>query len=357
MKIYYQYSSAKVLGLKGGDFITEVGIVTALSQFADVYYSGTYFDPSKPGFGLTDYSGSIASRVTEAYDAYVIRASREAFLAAPSTKPRLWNAAPFDRDCYRRATAVFCFSQAWKEDLLGPNTYTGISKSQRVRPKRTVVIHQVVGDAFKPLQASAHTHRLRKEIGEGFIIGFFGCSRKSRYPYGFLRMWPGFVRAHPQARLLLAVPQRAPNRKNIPFPSSLPNVTRRAFSHDEVPYALSACDLMLVGRQQQAGEIGGCSKTIEAAACGVPIMLGRHAARVEVLGEDYPFYVPPIGGWNSGEEGIQQDAAAAREMLEQIIGDDDHRREVADSLLAKAEWFSVARSGKRLKKLFRKLVK
>jgi len=354
VKIFYQYSTCKTLKPISGDLISEIGILTALSQFADVYYSGTLFKPGVPGYGLQEYRGSIESRAAGDYDVYYVRSNKPVFRAIPRRKPRLWMAAPFDLHCYRDATAIATFSKAWAKDLRGPNTYTRIPKLHQNAFRKIVTVYQVVGDNFRPMQDAPRTQQIRKNVGGEFVIGFFGCTRKSRFPFGFIRIWRSFVARHPQVRLLLAVTE---NPKNLSFSRRLPNISRMSFSHAEMPNAVSACDLMLIARQQEQGEICGCSKTLEAAACGVPILLGAHAARMEALGEDYPFFQPPIGGWNSGEDGIQQDGENTRVMLETIIGNPALREQVAKSLPEKAKAFSVEESGKRLKKLFQRLVK
>ena len=353
MKIYCQLTGCKTLVPTKGDIITEIGIMTALSQFADVYYSGTIFRPNEIDYGLCDYPEPVESHVTDRYDAYYVRANKSVFKAIPRRKPKLWNAAPFSSYCYQKASAVVTFTCAWKKDLLGPNIHTEIPKEHQGLARKVVVIHQVVGDSFTPKQDSARTRQIRKEIGGSFVIGYFGCSRKSRYPFGLERVWPDLISKYPHVRLLFATTE---NAKNLSFPHS-DNVVRRSFEHHDMPYALSACDVIHIARYQFVGEICGCSKSIEAAACGVPILLGAHAARKELLGKDYPLFLPPIGGWSSGEEGIQRDAEAVWTMLQMIIEDEELRRRVGESLPEKAKWFSVEESGKRLQRLFRKLVK
>jgi len=354
MNIYYQFSNCKTLELISGDRISEIGILTALSRFANVYYSGTKFDPSLQGYGLTDYPGTIASRVSKNCDIYYVRANVDAFKQIPKHKPRLWMASPFDLYCYSHATAVATFTKAWETDLRGPNLYTCVPKEHQSSFRDVVTVRQVVGDNFGPKQGSCKTKAIRKEIGGSFIIGFFGAVKRSRYPYGFLQIFSRLVAKYPYVKFVVATTK---SPKMIDFPPHLANIVYKSFHHIDMPYAMSACDLLLIPRQRTVADISGCTKSLEAAACGVPILLGLSAARMELLGEDYPFFQSPLCGMAEGEAGCQRDADATWDMLEMIIENVELRKQVACSLPEKAKFFSVDESAKRLEKLFRKLIR
>jgi len=349
MKIFYQYSTWKTLAPTKGDFVTEIGILKALSRFAQVYYSGTLFRPDAPGYGLVPYKGPIEARVTGNYDLYYIRANKNVFLRVPRGKPRIWMAAPYDLECYDKATAIATFSDAWTRGLRVSRPFFWIPPGERRPRPNAVTVNQVLEDMFHPLQYSARSKEIRKSIGGQFIIGHFGRLVHSNYPYALECLLPHLKKKLPHVHILLATTRNS----MMDLPGS-PLIHREIFSHWKVPYAISACDLIIMGNYGQDWDVCGSTKVIEAAACGVPILLGYSAARAELLGEDYTYWLPPLGG--NALETLGRDMCALRQMLEMAIYNPEERFRVATSLPGKAARYSMENSAHRLQELFTHLV-
>jgi glycosyltransferase involved in cell wall biosynthesis len=348
MKIYYQYGVYhKTLSPTSGDQINEISMMTALSQFAEVYYSGTRFDPSRKDYGLINYPESIESRVTDDYDMYYIRRNVNVFKAVPAGKPKLWFAAPYDEHCYENATAVVTPTETWAQWLReGKKVF--LSQPNPPKTPQALSIHQVVGNHFRPLQHSAKTAAIRQSLGGDFIIGYFGQVSRSTYPHALFFLMPHLVKKYPGVRLLMGI-----NINHVgALPDNLPNTTFTQFTYEDMPYAISACDLIVMLQYTYEWDYCGSQKAIEAAACGVPIVLVRSKARMELLGEDYEFFLPSIQSrfkWC--------DMFHIRRLIERIIKDKRLRMQVAQRLPQQARFYSVSESAQRLQSLFENFLK
>ncbi|MFA7717952.1 MAG: glycosyltransferase [Candidatus Absconditabacterales bacterium] len=317
-------------------------MLTAFNQFAEVYYSGTRFDPHKKGYGLINYSGFPVTRVTDDYDMYYVRMNPNVFRAIPAGKPKLWFATPYDKYCYQHATAVVTPTEIWAQ-WLREGKEANHSHLDLPKTPNALSIHQVVGNQFVPLQCSAKTTAIRQSFGGDFIIGYFGQLTSYTYPHALFHLLPHLVKKYPGIRLVLGI-----NTNYVEtLPENLPNTTIAKFAYEDMPYVISACDLIVVSQYKSMWDYWGNQKVIEAAACGVPIVLGRSKARTELLGEDYELFLPPLHGPSKW-----RDTILMQRMIEKTIKDNHFRMQIAQKLPRKAQFYSVSESAKRLQILF-----
>lgn len=344
MKIYYQYAEQKTLAPTKGDYVNELGIMTALSRFAEVYYSGRLFAPNAPyPYNLQEYPGDISKRVPSDCDLYFVRANKSAFYQAPRGKPKLWMASPFDADCYRDATAVAAFTEAWARGLREGRSY-GWMPPEECKPRTNIInMDQVVSDLFRPLKDARKTKEIRASVGGNFIIGHFGRVVASNYPHALFDAWKFVHATFPKTRMLFGI-----TRGTLP---NLPGLTSRKFTHSDVPYAISACDLIVLSNWGPEWEICGCGKALESAACGVPVVLGRSEARYELFGEDYPLFIPSLQGPDN-----KNDVRNMRVKIERVIHDRDLLANASLRLLDRIRYYSVDQASKRLQTLFGSLL-
>jgi len=360
LKIYCQCTHIKKLLPKSGDSITELGMMTAMSRFADVYYSGTFFDPSKPDGGLVDYPESIIKRMKQRkYDVYYARNNREVFLEFPNDAVSLWMAGPVDDECYKKATAIVTFTKTWKNWLMEGRAILKLPAKYLARGVPNVIVsHQVLSSNFKPMQHTKRTGRIRKQIGGGFIIGHTGSMHRSQRPHAFLALLPWLRKHYPKVKFLVSSPPGGAG-KRFRLPKS-PSIVRWSFNREEAPYVISACDLVLIERRAQGSMFAGCLKTIEAAACGVPVLLGYSPAREEVLGEDYPFFLSifHLGAMEetAREAEIERQSIEMRGKLKMIMRRPGLRREVGLQLVENSRFYTAGQCAKRLKKALNSLV-
>lgn len=259
MNIFYQYSDIKKLSPIKGDFINEINFIKTLNEFANVNYG-------RPG----------------KYDLYFVRGEDfdniiiEFFKNLPS--PKIWMAAPYNKYCYRRASVIATFSESWSEGIRNGNNFQWIPKSERGRGYKAITVYQAVGEQFIPLRLHPETQKIRKKIGKEFIIGHFGRIVRSNYPIALLNILPELKRKY-SIEFLIGSSK-----------SQINNITHLNFTYQQMPFAISACDLIILSNWGVEWEICGCMKILEAAACGIPIICGKSSARIEFFGENYPFF-------------------------------------------------------------------
>jgi glycosyltransferase involved in cell wall biosynthesis len=202
-----------------------------------------------------------------------------------------------------------------------------------------VTLHQVLDPRFSTRQGSGRTREIRARFGEGFIIGHFGRVVESCYPHSFLHILPELRRRFPRLRVVFAGGK-----------IDHPDIVHACFRYDEMPEALSACDLVLYNYRDHQGHFAGSMKVLEAMACGVPVLSPRYDARVEELGSDYELfhdYEPNHGRFPERVE---------KEMLEKMswaIEDQGLRERVSQRLAARARHYAVSASAERLQATLR----
>ncbi len=344
MKIYCQYSTQKILRPGKGDLTTEIGLYTALSQFADVFYGGTLFQPHLPDYGLHEYPGLIESRIPKDCDAYYIRANESVFRHVPAGKPKLWVCSPWNEYCFRHATKIATLTEAW-EKALRAGTQIPILNPKGLSFQNVTTIHQVVSSTFKPLQGARKTVQIRRKVGGGFIIGLFGRVTESNYPHALLTVAPWLVKKFPQVRFIVGVTKGD-------FPKGLPNVTFMNFVHSDMPFATSACDLIFIPGKGFTWPVRGSVRALEAGACGVPILLATSAARAEHLGEGYSLFLPEPHPTKSADNDVE----ALKRAFRKVIRSDSLRKMLATKLPRWTRFYQVKQSGARLRETFERLV-
>ena len=287
MKIYYQYSNRTTLPPVKGDFLNEIGICLALSSIADVYVSGKRFDSKLLDYGLEESRESLvlpAQQMRDLVDLYWIRANRDVFNMAKG-RLRLWVAAPYDVEAFQSADAIVVFTNAWGTALRRGKRIVGLNPDGRVWPN-VVVARQPLKPNFVPRRNHKKSLKIRSTLPGRFVIGHFGRLVPSSYPTEALKAVSKLNRSGADIVYLFAT-----TRCTMP-PPRCPWVTVRQFKQREMPYAMSACDAIVLGDRRESFDVAGSLTGVEALGCGVPVVCGESAARREVFGEDYPFFVP-----------------------------------------------------------------
>lgn len=317
MNIFYQYANCKQLTPTRGDFISEINIIKALSKFARVNYANS----------------KIKS------DIYYVRGNPILFKHLPH--PKIYFASVYNQDAFGRADAIATFSSEWTRRLKEGVPHTAGCSVKILKP--VITIQQVLDDMFRPLQGHLQTKKIRRMFGDingdKFIIGQFGSMRHSNYPFTFLKILPELVKKYPN---IITIFSETTGIKN-------PLIKRFNFPYQLMPYALSACDLLLMPYWSVQGHYSGSTRTKEAMACGVPIISPRFIAREEELGKDYEFFYPATGSnfydplATNGMKNLIEMAINNRNMLK-IVGAKMQKR---------SQFYSIEESAKRLEKDFR----
>jgi len=316
MKIFYQYSSAKKMTPTRGDFISELNILKAISRFADI---------------------TINER--DKCDLYYVRSNPRLFKIL--SHPKIYFASPYNKICFRQADAIATFSKEWTKRLKQgiPNTAGCSTKIS----KPIITLQQVIDDKmFFPRQSKPRTKKIRKTFDGEFVIGHFGKMRPTNFPHTFLKILPRLKKLYPGLKVVF---------------SDLSGINAKGIMRYKVPYhfipnTLSACDLLLFPYWSAAGRYSGALRIKEAMACGVPIITAKFEARVEELGEDYPYYTKIFGKKHSTIE-AQDDMF---EVISRAIDDDKLREDTADKIYQRSKKYFIDPSTKRIEKDFRQVI-
>ena len=148
----------------------------------------------------------------------------------------------------------------------------------------TVLLEQQGRADFAPRPAHPVTRQLRRQWGDGFIIGFFGRIDQASMPKTFMSIRHLVRHYVPDLRIVFA----GRIARNFVLPADA-LVHTGYISGDQMPCALSACD-MTVGVEQPEADWAGSNRALDCVRTETPLITRPYAARREQLGDDYPFY-------------------------------------------------------------------
>jgi len=327
MKVLHVYSTMKELVPRKGDLINEYGMNCAMSHFADV------------DFGM--------SNIGKSYDVAYIRANTEAFARAKA-RVKVYVASPYDGECFRKADALATLSRAWADDLHKGVILAGMNPIGEVFGKAHSV-GQVVQNYFVPRWLSEKTLSIREKYKGKFIIGYFGRVTKSNDQTQFLNVFRKLMERYHGNVVFLAGITRS-KEKSV----KETGIVYTSYAHSDVPYAMSACDFVFVSDHSKSFDISGSMKTLEAAACGVPVVLGRSRAREELLGKDYPYFVK----WDHRFKRFSKfHTGDLFKKLCLVLDNSVLRAETGMKIMQNVKSYRVKAQSKKLKKWFSKLLK
>ncbi|PMN67364.1 glycosyltransferase [Enterovibrio norvegicus] len=312
-KVYFLLSSEAYLEPISGDRINEMNIIRAMLGEYEVYYNGVLVEPEDKAFG--DKERVIHTPKDGDYDLIYIRNNKQVFLDSPS--PKLWFASPYNKECFEQADGIVCMTKPWKtalekydsskydyfqatypEDMRAPEICIlfpqVIDGSHFIEVNKKEKIEQVVA----PVSLKNRLIKLfKKSHEEKKVIRHFGPIRPSNYPYQV-------ISALSNKEISIKVQAECVGAgKKISIPKQIVNVPR--IPQEQVADMLHSADAIWYN-QDASGHIAGSLKVLEAMAVGVPILLPRYDARVDELGEDYPFFWELEDG-TSIKDGNQKD--------------------------------------------------
>jgi len=288
VKIYTLLSSTTNLSQISGDKINELAIYSAMSLFADVYYNNQKLNFDAPNFGV-DINRPI-EKPSKKYDFYYIRAAPKIFLSTHG--PKAWMASPYNDLCYREADAIVTFTNSWKKLLTKGSKVSvpGLTRGLIERPKKVITFDQVVPDFFVPKKDHAITSDFRSKFNADFIIGHFGRMSKATYPHSLMLVVDRLRNSFPDKKIELIHAGNIQSNVMAKVKNNIRSMGR--YKYENMPYAISACDVVTCNSRQGAANWAGCKDVLEGMACGVPVLSGNYEVRKEQLGADYEFFWP-----------------------------------------------------------------
>lgn len=329
MKIYVTLGKAKDLSQTHGDRINEVSLYSTMSKFADVYYNNQKLDFNLENFGI-DKNRPI-ELPSRKYDFHYVRAHQDIFLNIKG--PKAWLGSPYNRACYKEADAIVVLTDAWAKLLRSRSKIIvpGLTGENIIRPKKVITFHQVVPDFFKPMSKSPESTRFREKINGDFIIGNFGRMSVGTYPHSLLRAINRLRIEFPKKNIKFVHVGRIKNGLKVGFPSL------KQIAYEDMPYAISACDVVTCNSRQAGANWAGCKDVLEGMACGVPVLTGDYAVRKEQLGDSHelfwPHKIPNNGRISEEAENIMLS------HLRRLITDKSFSDNISKQQLKKAEFY------------------
>ena len=300
LRIYAVYSHLAQLTPTGGDRINELATLRWMSMIADVYYNGVRFDPADETAGDPALEVALPE---EHWDLVYIRSNKELLLEARGRNLKTLFLAMYDgdvrslmkrdADLYEATTHVAVMTRAMEA------LYKAIA-SEMGFEITTVLLEQQGRADFSPRPNDPVTRQLRRQWGDGFIIGFFGRIDQASMPKTFMSIRHLVRHYVPDVRIVFG----GRIARNFALPADV-LVHNGYISGDQMPCALSACD-MTVGVEQPEADWAGSNRALDCVRTETPLITRPYAARREQLGDDYPFYFQSgpdllelIVGWRS----------------------------------------------------------
>lgn len=272
MDIYYKYSHKdELFPPTKGDYINELNMIHALSQFHNVYYNGFLYSD-----GVLD-----KTKTKDKYDLAFIRANKHDFFKIKATK-KLWVAAPYDLDCYTKADAVITYSEEWRNHLLQGIGLSSLNPNG-LKFTNAIYLQQVMGTKFNP-QTGAKV--LKDSYKTPFLIGYFGRIIKNNYPTLLVMSWNRILKTIPGTKMVIG--KTFSDYKDI----KLKNIVTTTIKYKEMPNLYHNCDVVIESYSGSSWDYCGSIKEKECCVMGTPIILEKSPARIETFGENYPLFMP-----------------------------------------------------------------
>lgn len=283
-KIFAIYSHLSHLNPIGGDRINELATLRWMSRVGDVYYNGVLFDPEH------DEAGDVARPVQLPegdWDLVYIRSNKDILEQAHERGLKSLYLSMYDGDVdaalrrdaplYAMATHIAVMTQAMDALYRTSTARHGLGI-------QTILLEQPGRDDFTPRKDDPLTQKFRRQWGDGFILGFMGRIDQASMPKSFLGIRHLVRHYVPDARFVFA----GKVARNYALPDDLVTVDQY-IPGDQMPNALSACDMTL-GVEQPHADWAGSNRALDCVRCDMPLITRPYAARIEQLGPDYPFY-------------------------------------------------------------------
>ena len=163
----------------------------------------------------------------------------------------------------------------------------GLTKEDIVRPKKVITFHQVVPDFFKPMKGTPESIKFRKKFKGDFIIGNFGRMSVGTYPHSLLIAVNKLKKEFPNKEIKFI---HAGKVKSSDLKMNF--LSLRQIAYGDMPYAISACDVVTGNSRQEAANWAGCKDVLEGMACGVPVLTGDYDVRKEQFGKNHELFWP-----------------------------------------------------------------
>lgn len=343
-KIYMLLTSVSLLTPTAGDKINEIALIKTMSQFADIYYNDQLVNLDKTDLGLVH---KTIVKPTRKYDLYYIRNNLKMFKKLPH--PKIWIGSPYDKYAFENADAIGVLTKSWKtlfENYNEDKGLYGLIKGNISLPKNIVVFEQSCESEFKPgLYHNPITQKIRNDLTDNqpnsFLIGHFGRVSNSCYPFSLIHILPKLKQKYPNVKVvfcgLKSHIKSALNTKHIDL--------KEGYDRKLMPYAISACDMVVCNHRTDEGHFCGSRRILEAMACGIPILCGNFMARKEQLGNNYPLM------WEYNENSGRLGDIAETQIIDTIgklIDDPKYRSDIGKYLINRSQHYTIENTAKRI---------
>ena len=314
----------------------------------------------KTDYGILDKPIKLPENI---YDLYYVRNNPKIFIQLPH--PKVWVGSPYIPKCFEQADAIITFTDAWNYKLKNHNKgivpkikLCTLYQGQITSPNKVITFHQSYDEKFEyGLKNTEMCQNIQKMFGgqnssNDFIIGHFGRVSESCYPHSLLHILPKIFDKHPNKNIKIIF-CGFKNQQKVKINSKYINIFP-GFSRNHMPYAISACDLILSNYRDPTAHYGGSQHILEAMACGIPILTGDFDVRKEQLGDDYELF------WNFIPNGNRATPHAEKQMINHIsklINDLDFRKSIIRKLLERAKFYTISENVKRLERDINNLVR
>jgi glycosyltransferase involved in cell wall biosynthesis len=346
-KIYYLLSECPYLEPTSGDRITEINLIKSLSINYDVYYNDILY------LNNFDSGQNKVNMPSRKYDFYIVRNNPKVFNALKNVcGKKIYFGVPYNEQAFDAADYISVFTDSWRDKLISGYRFPHKAYPEGYTTDKAISMKQCVGDEFFNLKKSYKSKKIRKDIGGSFIIGHFGRTAESCYPYLLEKCIDRIKEAYPFVSFVFAGSAKGKNRKRF----ENKHIAHRSYSYDDMPYAISACDLILYNYNDAQGSIAGSMKILEAMACGVPIISPRYDAREDELGRNYTYFhkYESIKNIDTGKLIKEYSSATIEEYyrtIEAAINDPELSKRCSRRLVRRAESYKIGNHSEYIREL------